>query len=61
MFTYRGPQGEYSLDTNSIWDGISEYGRNQLMFLTRLEENLTEGLNSAGYRPDRGGFVFEID
>jgi len=61
VFTYRGPQGEYSLDTNSIWDDISEYGRNQIMFLSKFEEELTEGLNSAGYRPDRGGFVFEID
>jgi len=28
-----------------------------LIFLGKVEEELTQGLYSAGYRPDRGGLV----
>lgn len=57
LFTYCGPNGVYHFDTNSIWDDIGEDSRNQLIFLGKVEEELTQGLYSAGYRPDRGGLV----
>ncbi|MGI6628766.1 MAG: ATP-binding protein [Bacillota bacterium] len=61
LFSYQGPTGVFDLDTRELRTQGDNENMGQLAFLWMIEEKLRDGLDSAGYRPDRGGFVLEID
>jgi hypothetical protein len=61
LFSYQGPNGVFGLDTKQLRTQVDNENMGQLAFLWMIEEKLRDGLDTAGYRPDRGGFVFEID
>lgn len=61
MFEYQGPKGRFCLDTKNIRADSSKSDLGQLALVWEIEEKLRGGLEMAGYRPDRGGLVHEID
>lgn len=61
LFEYKGPKDTFRLDTKEIRAEVDKLGLGQLAFIWETEEKLRGGLSLAGYRPDRGGLVHEID
>lgn len=59
-FRYSGPKGKFYLDTREMRRELSETCFSQIKFLSSIDEKLRQGLEEAGFRPDRGGFSFEV-
>ncbi|HHW18842.1 MAG TPA: ATP-binding protein [Firmicutes bacterium] len=59
-FLYKGPHGEFAFDSEKALQGIDTQYLGQVGVICQIEEKLREGLAKAGFKPDRGGLLFEV-
>jgi len=53
-FSYKGPKGEFEFDTRRFSIGTDKGSLGQIGFLSDIDQKIREGLDKAGFRPDRG-------